>query len=54
MQETQEMWAQSLGVEYPLEKKMAATPVFLPEKPHGQRSLADYCPWGRKERGMSE
>ena len=25
------------------------TPVFLPGESHGQRSLAGYCPWGRKE-----
>ena len=24
------------------------TPVFLPGKSHGQKSLADYDPWGRK------
>ena len=33
----------------PLEKEMATTPVFLPGKSHGQRSLAGYSPWGRKE-----
>ena len=31
----------SLGQEDPLEKGMA-TPVFLPEEFHGQRSLVDY------------
>ena len=25
------------------------TPVFLSEKPHGQKSLAGYRPWGRSE-----
>ena len=25
-----------------------ATPVFLPGKFHGQRSMAGYSPWGRK------
>ena len=35
-----------------LEEEMA-TPVFLPEKFHGQRSLAGYSPWGRKELGMT-
>ena len=24
-------------------------PAFLPGKSHGQRSLAGYSPWGRKE-----
>ena len=28
---------------------MATTPVFLPGKSNGQRSLAGYSPWGRKE-----
>ena len=43
-----EMWVQSLGWEDPLEKKIA-TPVFLPGKSHGQRSLVGYNPWGHKE-----
>ena len=30
------------------------TPVFLPEKSHGQRKLAGYSPWGQKELDMSE
>ena len=33
----------------PVEKEMAATPVFLPGESCGQRSLAGYSPWGRKE-----
>ena len=36
MQETQ---VQSLSQEDPLEKEMATTPLFLPGKSHGQRSL---------------
>ena len=31
-----------------LEKEMQPTPVFLPGKSHGQTSLGDYNPWGRK------
>ena len=31
-----------------LEKETEPTPVFLPEKSHGQRSLAEYSPWGHK------
>ena len=31
-----------------------ATPVFLPGKSHGQRSLAGYSPWGRKELDVTE
>ena len=33
----------------PWRRKWVSTPVFLPEKFHGQRSLARYRPWGRKE-----
>ena len=36
------------GWEDPLEEEMATTPVFLPGESHGQWSLADYSPWGRK------
>ena len=35
----------------PQEKEMATrTPVFLPGKSHGQRSLVGYSPWGRKKK----
>ena len=44
----QETWDQSLGQEYPLERGMATTPVFLPGESHVQRSLAGYSPWGCK------
>ena len=30
------------------------TPVFLPEKSHGQRSLEGYSPWGRKKSDTTE
>ena len=30
-------------------RKWQPTPVFLPGKSHGQRSLAGYSPWGCKE-----
>ena len=33
----------------PWRRKWQHTPVFLPEKSHGQRSLAGYSPWGHKE-----
>ena len=53
--EMQETWVQSLRQEYSLEKEMAAhSPVFLPGEFHGQRSLAGYRPWGRKESDMTE
>ena len=40
--------------EDPLKKKWQLTPVFLPEKSHGQRSLTGYSPWGHKELDMTE
>ena len=40
--------------EIPLEQEMSTTPVFLPEKSHGQRSLAGYSPHSRKESDMME
>ena len=43
-----ETWVQSLDWEDPLEKE-TATPVFLPGKSHGQRSLVGCNPWGHKE-----
>ena len=42
MQETLEMWVQSLGQEDPLGEGMATTLVFLPGESPGQRSLAAY------------
>ena len=45
---------QSLGWEDPLRRKWQPTPVFLPEKSHGQRSLEGYHPWGHKESRWSE
>ena len=32
----------------------SATPIFWCGKPHGQRSLAGYSPWGHKEVDMTE
>ena len=54
MQETQETWVPSLDQEDPLEEEMAPTPVSLPGGSHGQRSLAGYSPWGRKESDVTE
>jgi len=34
-----------------LEEEMATTPVFLPGKSHGQKSLARYSPWDCKRVG---
>ena len=46
----------SLCWEDPLEKEMKwqSTPVLLPGKSHGQRSLVGYSPWGCKESDMTE
>ena len=35
----------------PGRRKWQPTPVFLPWKSHGQRSLAGYSPWGCKRVG---
>ena len=50
---TQETRVRSLGREDPLQKEMYSTPVFLPEKSHEQRSLADCSPWDHKELDMT-
>ena len=40
----------SLGWEDSLEEEnIKTTPVFLPGKFHGQRSLVGYSPWGHEE-----
>ena len=33
--------------------KWQPTPVFLPEKSHGQRSLVGYSPWGHRDLDMT-
>ena len=38
----------------PWSRKWQLTPVFLPGKFHGQRSLAGYSSWGRKESDTAE
>ena len=51
----QDMWVRSLGQEDPLEKGMTThSSILLPGEFHGQRSLAGYSPWGRKESDMTE
>ena len=35
----------------PWRRKGQPTPVFLPEKSHGQRSLTGYSSWGHKRVG---
>ena len=50
----QETQVRSLGWEDTLEKEMAPTPVLLPGKSHGWRSLVGYSPWGGKEWDTTE
>ena len=39
---------------FPWGRKRQPTPLFLPGKSHGQRSLVGYSPWGHKESDMTE
>ena len=50
----QETWVRSLGREDPLNAEMQLTPLFLPGKFHGQRSLTGYSPWDQKESEMMD
>ena len=52
--EMRETWVRSLGREDTLEKETATTPVLLPGKFHGQRSLVGYSSLGRKESDITE
>ena len=52
MQETQVQFLDWEGP--PCWRKWQPTPVFLPGKSHGQRSLVVYSPWGRKELDTTE
>ena len=38
----------------PWRMKLLPITVFLPGKPHGQRSLVAYSPWGHEESDMTE
>jgi len=38
----------------PWRRERLPTPVFLPGEFHGQRSLAGYSAWGRKELDVAE
>ena len=38
----------------PWRRKWQLTPIFLPRKCHGQRSLAGYSPWGHKRVGHNQ
>ena len=54
MQETLEMWVWSLCQEDCPGEGNGNTPVSLPGKSHGQRSLAGYSPWGGTESDTTE
>ena len=43
-------WAEKI----PWRRKWQPTPAFSPGKSHGQKSLAGYSPWGRKELDMTQ
>ena len=45
-----EMWDGPLVGKTPWRRKLQSTPVFLPGKSHGQRSLAGGSPWDHKSR----
>jgi len=53
MQETKcrlDLWVGKI----PWRRAWQPTPVFLPGKPHGQRSLAGYSPWGCTDSDTTE
>ena len=51
MQETRfNPWVRKI----PWRRTWQPTPVFLPEKFQGQRSLAGYSPWSHKELDMTK
>ena len=50
----QETWVQSLGWEIPWRRKWQPTPVLLPGKSRGWRSLVGYSPWGLEESDTTE
>ena len=47
-------WFDSWVGKNPWRRKWQPTPIFLPGKFHGQRSLAGYLPWDRKESNMTQ
>ena len=48
------LWFNSWAGKIPWRRAWQPTPVFLPGESHGQRSLADYSPWGHKESDTAE
>ena len=49
----QETWFDPWIGKIPWRRKWPPTPIFLPGEFHGQRSLAGYSPWGRRESDMT-
>jgi len=54
MQETQEIWFDAWVGKIPWRRKQQLTPVFLPGKFHGQKSLVSYSPRAHKESDTTE
>ena len=50
MRETRVQWFGKI----PWRRKWQSTPILLPGKSHGHRSLVGYSPWGRKESNTTE
>ena len=50
----QERLVRSLIGKITWRRQRQSTPVFLPRKSRGQRSLTGYSPWGHKESDMTE
>ena len=44
----------SLGWEDPWRRDWLPTPIFLPRKFHGQRTLVGYSQWGHKQSDTTE
>ena len=54
LKEIEEMWVWFLGQEDPWRRQWQPTPVSLPEKLHGQRSLEMYSPYSCNEADKTE
>ena len=50
----QDTWVQSWVGKIPKRRKWQPTPVFLPGESHGQRRLAGYNLWDRRELETTE
>ena len=49
-----EIWFDPRVGKIPWRRERLLTPVFLPADFHGQKSLAGYSPWDRKESDKTE